>query len=207
MELDMTFNGVCFGKLKLPEVKTSIWGAKVLIQAQPVKILEVATFKAFVRSVIVNDSTRFQLENGECTIRSLGITAHCSYCLEIPIVGMMGPKATLLNLQRNGKNDERLTVTADLQNPGPVEIDHGWSLFELRNDKGESVADLEGDLKFVRGNFSIVLDGTVKKGVAVGETLRLAAVGVESSTWCNETIQFIDTTLQLTPEQVTLLQT
>lgn len=197
MDLDLTFNGFSFGKLHLPSVHTSLWGAKVTIPNQTIKITDMAIYKAFIRSVLVDTETCFQLENGTCTIKALGITAHCNYCLEIPIMGMMGPKTVVKNVEKDG--DGHLRVIVDVQNPGPVEIQHGWSLFELRNDKGETVADLEGDFELKRGWSEVVLAGKLRDGAAFAATekSRLVARGVEGSTWCNETIQFIDTSLEL----------
>lgn len=206
MDLDLTFNGFTFGKLHLPSVHTSLWGTKVTIANQTIKITDLAIYKAFIRSIIVDNETCFQLENGTCTIKALGVTAHCNYCLEIPILGMMGPRTVLKRIEKDG--DGHVRVAVDVQNPGPVEIQHGWSLFELRNDKGETVADLEGDFELKRGWSELALSGKLREGapLAATENSRLVVRGVESSSWCNETIQFIDTALSLKPAHLESLR-
>lgn len=206
MALDLTFNGFVFGKLHLPAIHTSIWGTKVTITNQTIKITDMAIYKAFIRSIIVDSETCFQLENGTCTIKALSITAHCNYCLEIPIMGMMGPRAVVKKIEKDG--DGHVRVSVDVQNPGPVEIQHGRSQFELRNAKGETLADLEGDFDLKRDWSELVLSGKLRDGAALAATekSRLVARGVENGSWCNETIQFIDTALSLKPAHLESLQ-
>lgn len=206
MDLDLTFNGFTFGKLRLPSVHTSFWGTKVTVTNQTIRVTDMAIYKAFIRSVIVDNETCFQLENGQCTIKALGITAHCNYCLEIPIIGMMGPKTSVTKIEKDG--DGHVRVNIGVQNPGPVEIQHGWSLFELRSDKGDTLADLEGNFKLKRGWSEIILSGKLRDGapLAATEKSRLVARGVEGGSWCNETIQFIDTALNLKPVHLESLQ-
>lgn len=203
VELELTFNGCCFGKLRLPEVKTSLWGTKVAIREQKLQILDMAVFKAYMRSVIINNDTCFQLENGECTIRSFGVVAHCSYCLDIPTPGMMGPKATLQKVCRDGCDT---TLTLKFHNPSPVELDHGTTIFELRNCKGESLAEFRGALDIVRGDFDVVLRGRLKSGATASRELRLVGVGVDSDTWCKETAGYFEVALEIRPELVHLLE-
>lgn len=203
MELDLTFDGFCFGKINLPEVKTSIWGAKVPIEGQRIHILDMTTYKSFVRSLMVNDETRFQLENGVCTIKSLGIIAHCNYCLDIPIRGMSGPKFNIKNAERNGKE---VILTLIVHNPSPVEIDHGACIFDLRNTNDESLMELRGNLKIVRGDFEVVLRGKSKKGVIPTDKARLVGTGVEGKSWCRETIQYLDVMGDLDHETTNLLR-
>lgn len=202
MDLELVFNGDCFGKLSLPEFKTNFWGATVSILDQKIDILDMAAHKAFVRSVIVDDETSFLLENGTCTIKAVGITAHCDYCLEVPLRGMMGPKFTLTRMNRIG---ETLTAEFQAENPSPVEIDHGASTFEIRNDKNETVAEMKGNLKIKRGSFKFRLRGTAKQGVAPSGKSRLVGIGVEDNSWCNETIQNIDVNFEIDSESLLLL--
>lgn len=206
MELDLTFNGFSFGKIHLPSIHTSLWGTKVNIYDQTIKITDMAIYKAFIRSILTDNETCFQLENGTCTIKALGVTAHCNYCLEIPILGMLGPKTVIKKIDKDGDGHVRAVI--DVQNPGPVEIYHGWSLFELKNDKQETVADLEGNFELKRGWSELALAGKLRDGAAFSATAksRLVAKGVEANTWCNETIQFIDTSVELKRHHLENLQ-
>ncbi|KAF7540393.1 hypothetical protein G7Z17_g12197 [Cylindrodendrum hubeiense] len=184
MVLDLTFNGSAFGKLALPKVRTSFWGTKVVVQEQVINITDMAIYRAFVRSIMVDDDTNFQLENGACTVRALGLTAHCDYNLDIPIKAMKGPRATLQKVSRSG--DDGIAVTVRMHNPSPVELNHGVCTFELRNDQGERMAELRGQLKIVRGQFDLSLHGTTRTGVAPSDKVRLVGVGVDGSSWCND---------------------
>lgn len=204
MEVDLTFNGSPFGKVKLPGTKTSIWGAPVKIIDQRLHITDMTVFKAYVRSTIVDDDTSFRLDNGVCTIKSLGLTANCTYGAEVASKAMMGPRMTLAKLDRS---EDDISVTLTVQNPSPLEIDYPVSFFELRNTNNETMAELKGGLKIVRGSFDLMLQGKVKAGVVlVGGKVRLVGVGVEGASWCNETVQYIDTVMDVSPNLAKVLQ-
>ncbi|POR34150.1 Uncharacterized protein TPAR_05670 [Tolypocladium paradoxum] len=199
MVIELTFNGFCFAKMELPEVKTSIWGTQVTVRDQRLEILDKAIFKAYLRSVIVDDDTNFQLENGDCTVTALGIRAHCNYCLNIPIRGMMGPKASVVSLEREGDD---MTMVVAVENPSPVEIDHGMTLFELRNAEGALMVELRGNLQIVRGTCECTMRGKVNAGVASSLRTRLVGVCAEGSSWCRETAEYFDVGLDMKPEFV-----
>ncbi|KPM37207.1 hypothetical protein AK830_g9373 [Neonectria ditissima] len=199
MVLDLTFNDCAFGKLALPEVRTGFWGTKVVVPEQTINITDMATYRAFVRSIMVDDDTSFRLENGECTIRALGLTAHCDYSLDVPLRAMKGPRVTLRAVSRSG--DDGIAATFRMHNPSPVELDHGSvCAFELRNDQGQRLADLRGELRIVRGRFDFTLHGTTRNGVAPSDKLRLVGVGVDGSSWCNDTVQHLDAVIAVSPE-------
>lgn len=200
---DLTFNGSVFGKLQLPEVRMSRGEAPVVVEEQRVQITDMTAFRMLIFSIVVGETVCLQLGNGECDIRVMGIVAHCSCCIDVLVQGMMGPKATIQHISRNGHS---ISMALECQNPGPVSIDHGQSLFELRNDAGLVLADLEGPFDLALGRFEVHLHGSLVEGVTAGRQIRLVAVGTQYETWCNETIQYIDMRLELTPEQVGLLQ-
>jgi hypothetical protein len=204
MDLDLTFNGSPFGRLSLSEIRMSLWGTTVTVQEQPVTISNMANFKSFIHSVIFSDETRFQLDNGVCDIKALGIVAYCNYCVEVPLQGMMGPRVTLKQINRTNSS---IDVVLEFRNPSPVEIDHGRSVFELRNDRGGVIADLRGDFNLRRGRVKVYLYGHLRPKVWVGENVSLAGVGVESHTWCDETIQSVNVALNLQAEHIRLLHT
>ncbi|PNY28498.1 Uncharacterized protein TCAP_01568 [Tolypocladium capitatum] len=204
MVIELTFDGLCFAKMRLPEVKTSIWGTRVTVRDQRLEILDKTIFKAYLRSVIVDDDTNFQLENGECTVTALGIKAHCNYCLNIPIRAMAGPKASVASLEREG---EDITMVVAIENPSPVEIDHGVTLFELRDGQGASVAELTGNLQIVRGTSECTLRGKLVAGATrPSSRARLVGVCTESSSWCRETAEYFDVGLDVKPEFAGVLQ-
>ncbi|KAH7157088.1 hypothetical protein EDB81DRAFT_412921 [Dactylonectria macrodidyma] len=192
MVLDLTFNDFAFGKLALLEVRTRFLGTRVVVQEQNIAITDATTFRAFVRSIMVDNDTSFQLDNGTCTVRALGVTAHCNYTLDVPVQAMRGPRATLRMLSRSNEGDDGITITVRVRNPSPVELDHGVCAFELRNDKGECMAELSGQLKIVRGQFDLNLHGTTRTGVAPSDKVRLVGVGEGASSWCNDFDAILD---------------
>jgi hypothetical protein len=202
MTVDLTFNGACFGKLNLPEVRTSPSGADVVIENQDTEVLDMAAFKAFVRSLMVDEKLVLKLDNGNCTITAFGLTAHCVYAKEVQLVGMNGPKVQMASTtaSRDG-----ISSTMTIFNPSPLEIDHGISMFEIQNDKKEALAELKGDLKIIRGDFESTMQGAIKKDVATAGTARLVGKGVEEMSWCNDTVKNIDVAFQLTPEFTALV--
>ncbi|KEY70402.1 hypothetical protein S7711_06570 [Stachybotrys chartarum IBT 7711] len=198
MHLDLAYNGTRFAKMHMPEITTRWRGTEVKVREQKVEILDMATYKDYVRSVMVAEHSGFQLENGVCTITALGITIPCTYRLRIPIRGMMGPAAALTKVER--REGDVLAVTVKLSNPSPVELDHGLSIFEFRNMTGHLMGTLKGDVKIVRGDFEVQLEGKLEKGITPTDKARLVGKEVEGDTWCNETIKYIDLVVDVTPE-------
>lgn len=177
--LDLTFDGVPFGQLQLPEIRMSRRDTSVTVEGQHIQITDMAVFHALVRSIVVRRTTCLGLENGECDIDFMGIVAHCACGIEVSIQGIMGPKATLERISREGRS---INLSLEFHNPGSVSIDHGWCLLELRNDEGTVLADLEGPLNLGMGRFEVCLRGYLMKGVEVGKQARLVAIGTECKT-------------------------
>ncbi|KAI9158463.1 hypothetical protein HJFPF1_06458 [Paramyrothecium foliicola] len=199
MEVNLTFDGHCFSTMCLPELCTSWWGTDIVVRDQRVKITDMAAYKDYVRSVISSEDTGFKLENGGCTISALGLSVDCNYNLDVPLKGMGGLKGAIKNIER--KEGAKLMMTVILHNPSPVEIDHGMSLFELRNPHKGVLATLKGGLKILRGDFDVMLEGELLQGAVETKAVTLAGIGVEGNTWCSETIKFIQPTMELTSEQ------
>lgn len=194
MDLDLMFDGFVFGRLRLPKIRTSYWGAKVMVENQTIEIIDLPTYKMFVRSVILNDETSFQLEHGNCTISAMGLTNHCDFNLDLSMGGMGGLPVTLKKLHRDG---DSITTIFEFNNTSPVEIDHGLCKFDMVNDRGQTLATLEGDFKLVHGKSKVTFQGTVCEGAMPSDKVRLMGVGTDQLTWCNETIKFIDSVFDM----------
>lgn len=202
MELDLMFDGYCFGRLNLPEIRTSFRGAKVMVHDQTIEILDVAAYKMFVRSVILGAETSFQLDNGDCTISALGLSKSCDYALDLSMRGMGGLAATLKKVHRDG---DSITAIFEFANPSPVEIEHGFCSFAILNDRGGRVASLTAELRIVQGAFKVTMQGSLCPGAVVSERARLVGVGTEQLSWCNETIKFIDSVFDVKEEFMDML--
>ncbi|OLN91941.1 hypothetical protein CCHL11_01531 [Colletotrichum chlorophyti] len=203
MTVDMMFNGGCFGKLDLPEVKTKSGGTEVVVDDQVIKIIDREAFKAFVKAIMCDESLVLRLDNGECTIKALGLSANVKYAKDVQIVGMGGPKIAQINSAERGGG---FVNTMKVYNPSPLEIDHGVSMFEIRNESGEVLAELKGYLKIVKGDFESTLHGSIKKGAKPSNTAKLVGVGTQDKNWCNETIQYINCSFSVTPQFAQMLQ-
>ncbi|KAM0553896.1 hypothetical protein ACHAPJ_007242 [Fusarium lateritium] len=204
MNADLSFNGSKFGKVKLPEIQTSFWGTKLVIQGQRIDITNQATYHAFIRSLIVDDETSLRLESNGCTVRALTTSSTCNLQLDMPLKAMGGPRMTLKKLSRSGEN---ITITFDLKNPGPVEVDQGTCLFELQNGHSETLAKLRGELNIARGQSEVILHGTTRNEVVPSHRSRLVGVGVEGNekSWPRETIREFDVVFDLEPKFAELL--
>ncbi|KAL0940972.1 uncharacterized protein CTRU02_203735 [Colletotrichum truncatum] len=204
MTVDMMFNGACFGKLDLPEVKTKSSGTMVIVTDQHIKILDRNAFMAFVKAIMCDDNLILRLDNGNCTIKALGLSANVKYSKDVHITGMKGPKLAQVNSAPRGSG---FANTMKVYNPSPLEIDHGVSMFELRNEgSGEVLAELKGDLKIVRGEFEITMEGTLNKGTKPSDKAVMVGLGTQEKNWCSETIKNINCPFSVTPQFCQLLQ-
>ncbi|KAF6826724.1 hypothetical protein CMUS01_09307 [Colletotrichum musicola] len=203
MTVDMMFNGGCFGKLDLPEVKTKSSGTLVVVRDQVIKIIDRNAFMAFVKAIMCDENLVLRLDNGNCTIKALGLSANVKYAKDVPIVGMKGPKISQVNSAPRGSG---FVNTMKVYNPSPLEIDHGVSMFELRNESGEVLAELKGDLKIVRGEFESTLEGTLKKGTKPSDKAVMVGLGTQEKNWCDETIKNINCPFSITPQFAQMLQ-
>ncbi|KAK2070853.1 hypothetical protein P8C59_005317 [Phyllachora maydis] len=195
MVVDMTFNGGCFGKLQLPEVKTASGGVPVNIYDQHIKILDMACFKAFVKSLMHDEHLILKLDNGQCTIKTLGMSSNVIYRKEIHLKGMRGPPVEIR------KATETFNTMA-VRNLSPLEIDHGVSSFHIQDGAGNTVAELRGPLEIKRGEFEVTM--TIKRTgrKPCGNEGTLVGAGTDNDAWTSETLVYINTPVKLTEEFV-----
>ncbi|KAF5575570.1 ubiquitin ligase (Hul4) [Fusarium pseudocircinatum] len=203
-EASLTFNGAVFGRTKLPQIQTSFWGTDFVAQEQRIEIIDYTNYCAFVRSIIVDDETNLQLQNSNCTVKALGLSSVCNLRLDMPLKAIGGPRMAVKKLSRLG-ND--VTIVFSLSCPGPVELDHGFCIFELRNGRSETLAELKGELNIAAGQTELTLHGTTRDGVVASNRVRLVGVGVEAKekSWLNKTIREIDVPIDLDPKCVEIL--
>lgn len=201
MDVDLHFEGRCYGRLTLPEMTTKSGGANVAVVDQLVRITDMTTYQAFVHSVITSDQTDFRMENGLCRIRALMLNFSCIYGMTIPFKGMGGPRMTVVDVQREGQGED-ITLLVRFLNPSPIEIDHGMSHFKIMHgfEEEDPVAEMQGDMHIIRGEFTIPFTGKLRRPLPKGATiLRISGAGVEGGSWCDETIKNIDVTIDLDP--------
>ncbi|EXA42489.1 hypothetical protein FOVG_07711 [Fusarium oxysporum f. sp. pisi HDV247] len=203
-EASLSFNGTVFGQIKLPQTQTNFWGTDFVAQEQRIEITDYTNYCAFIRSIIVDDATSLQLENNNCTVRALGTSSVCNLRLDMPLKAIGGPRMAVKKLSRLG-ND--VTIVFGLSCSGPVELVHGFCIFELRNGHSETLAELKGELNIATGQTELTLHGTTRDGAVASNRIRLVGVGVEAKekSWLNETIREIDVPVDLEPKCVEIL--
>lgn len=203
MVVDLCFGGQAWGKLQLPEIVTNSSGTDIICAQQEIKITNQDAFRAFVKALMLDDELVLSLDNGDCHITSkiMGMTLKSTivYKQDLVIKGMGGPKVSLVDTS-GGKN------TLKVQNPSPLELDHGISNFDIVDAaSGDAVAQLKGQLNIVRGTFDATLGINFQgKQVAPGAKLRLVGKGTENQSWMNETLKYINQEFDATPQFASL---
>ena len=195
MTVDLSFKDKVFAQVDLPEVHCSAGGTAVNVTEQLIKIEDMDAYKAFVRSLTLDERLTLQLRNGKCSIKAMGLTSKCQYAKDVELVGMNGPRIEDVELLRTDDAD-RFTSKMNVINPSPLEIDHGMSEFQLENEAGETIADLKGELKIIRGTSTLTTECVMRKAVSTAGA-RLVGRGVEVESWCSETIKNINVPVRL----------
>ncbi|CVK86794.1 uncharacterized protein FMAN_05938 [Fusarium mangiferae] len=203
-EASLSFNGTVFGRIKLPQIQTSVWGTGFVAQEQRIEITDYTNYCAFIRSIIVDNETSLQLYNRNCTVRALGTSSICNLRLDMPLKAIGGPRMAVKKLSRLGCD---VTIVFSLSCSDPVELDHGCCIFELRNGHNETLAELKGELNIAGSQTELTLHGTTRDGAIVSKRVRLVGVGVEAKerSWLNETIRELDVPVDLEPKCVEIL--
>jgi hypothetical protein len=203
MEVDMAGPGGAFGKLRLPEVITHSSGTTVTVTDQEIKITNMEAFKAFVKSLMQDETLILRLENGHATIKAFLLRSNIIYAKDVHLKGMNGPKTLMVKTEGDGK---AFTNTMKATNPSPVEIDIGTMKMDVVNGKGEKIAEQKGKLYLMRGETEYTMSGTVT-GIAADGEARAIGLGVEEDNWNNQTITSLNTPITLTDEFTTLCKT
>lgn len=196
LTVDMVGPAGIFGKLELPEVKTKSSGTIVNIPAQVIKIIDHAAYQAFVKSIQLDEKLTLRLENGQGTIKALGMKSKIVYKKNVELLGMNGPKTELVKtvaIEGGFKN------TIKIYNPSPLEIDLGKNTFQFIDEAGQVIAEQTGDLDIPRGDSYHESDGVVLAKTSSGK-INLAGKDVSQPSWLKETIKYFNTPIGLTAE-------
>lgn len=191
MEVDLIFRAACFGKFKLPQVKTRSGGSEIKIYDQTIQVLDMAAFRGFVKSIINDDSLVLTLDNGQCSITAFGVTGRCTYRKDIGLKGMDGPATRIVDVKDG-------VATFIVTNPSAMEIDHGISMFDIQTLDGGTIAQLKGPLAITRGECEVSMAlSRASTGPSPGSDVTMVGMGGENEAWTSETIKFFRTTLAL----------
>lgn len=200
MDLDMSCPSGSFGRLHLPSIITKSTGTTITVTDQLIKITNMTAFKGFVKSLTQDESLVFRLENGHATIKGFLLYAKITYSKDVQLKGMNGPRTEMVSTEVKGKGFVNRMKT---WNPSPVEMDVGTVKQDVRNGKGETIAEQKGVVYYTRGETEYAMEGTLTGLLPDGES-RIVGVGAEEDNWNNETIPFHDTPMNLTDEFVAL---
>jgi hypothetical protein len=200
MTVDMIGPKGVFGRLDLPEVKTKSSGTDVKIEDQLIQIVDHEAYQAFVKSIQLDEKLTLRLDNGQGTIKSLGMKSKIVYKKNVDLLGMNGPKIEIL---KTVKTETGFKNTLKITNPSPLEIDIGDSTFEFVDEQGTIIAEEHGGLDIPRGDSYHEVVGTVT-GKAPSGVVRLLGKDVEKDSWLKTTIKYFESPITLTPEMVEL---
>jgi len=200
LTVDMIGPQGVFGKLNLPEVKTKSSGTFVNIPPQLIKIVDHVAYQAFVKSIQLDEKLTLRLDNGEGTIKALGMKSKIVYRKNVELMGMNGPKTELV---KTVATDGGFKNTIKIYNPSPLEIDLGENTFEFVDEAGQVIAEQSGRLDIPRGESYHEVVGSVKAKTASGK-INLVGKDVEKVSWLKETIKYFNTPIGLTPEMKNL---
>jgi len=203
MTVDLVGPKGSFGKLNLPEVKTTSKGALVNVPDQLIKITDMDAYLAFTKSLQLDEKLTMHLDNGQGTIKALGMRSKIVYKKPVHMLGMDGPQTQILKTEILG--DGTFKNTMKIVNPSPVEIDMGNVSFAFKNGAGETLATQTGQVFIVRGETIYTATGSVK---AKGNTDKISMVGLEadSDSWIKHTLGWFNVPVSLTPEMEQLLK-
>jgi hypothetical protein len=205
MTVDMIGPKGAFGRLDLPEVKTNIRGADVLIRDQHIQITDLEAYLAFSRSIQLDEKLSMLLDNGIGQIKALGfLKANIKYKKQVDILGMDGPQTEILKTEILADGTFKNSVR--IINPSPVEIELGKVSMHFKSATGEILATQEADIFIVRGETLYEATGKV---VAKGDVANIHLVGGEELTkksWIKSTLDNFDVPIKLTPELESLLK-
>jgi hypothetical protein len=193
MTVDLVGPAGAFGKLGLPEVKTSSRGADVHIDPQKIDITDYEAFKAFVKSITQDEKLTLRLENGKGTIKALGMKSNITYKKPVELAGMNGPKARIVKAE--GTKDD-VKIQLQVFNPSPVEMDLGVAISELHTADGTKVGDVTGSQQIVRGDNQNEMTGKITGTVSQGPA-KLVGIGAEGDTWTKDTNKYLIMNVQV----------
>jgi hypothetical protein len=201
MTVDLVGPRGVFGKLNLPEVKTSSKGANVNIPDQKIDIVDMVAYEAFVKSIQLDQKLTLRLDNGQGTIKALGLTAKIVYKKEVQLMGMNGPVTQVVKTETTGSGFKN---TMKIINPSPLEIDLGSPTFAFKNAAGEVLATQTGKLFISRGETIYTVTGEVKSKGSADKPI-LVGQSTDHDSWINDTIRFFNAPISLTPEMQSLV--
>lgn len=189
-----------FGKLQLPEVKTNSKGTDVHIDPQRIDISDYEAFLGFVQAIMQQDSLILSLENGEGTVKAMGMKSKIVYKKQIELSGMNGPKARITKVEGSKENAQ---IGLQVFNPSPLEIDLGTAIYEVQGEDGTKIMNIEGQQHITRGGSQHTLSGKVEGTVTEGPG-KLVGLGAKEDAWTQDSNKFINIRLNLGSELAAL---
>jgi len=203
MTVDMVGPKGVFGRLDLPEVKTTSKGAVVNVNDQLIKITNQEAYLAFTKSIQIDEKLSMELDNGQGTIKALGMKSKIVYKKPVHMLGMDGPQTQIVKTEVTGPDS--FVNTMKIINPSPVEIDMGESIMHFKNAAGQLLATQVAKVFIVRGETIYQAQGKV---VAKGDISRVTLVGDGSNkdSWLKHTLNWFQVPLRITPELAGLLK-
>ncbi|XWW95725.1 hypothetical protein V2A60_003692 [Cordyceps javanica] len=164
------------------------FGADIAIVEQPVNIIDMEAFKAFVAAIMRDEDLTLQLANGHTTVKSMGMKTTIVYNKVIHLKGLKSLQTTLLKMEP-GTDGSKSIIS--MMNPSQFELDLGTVIYEVQDKNGQRIGEQKGATYVQRGESSLALHGLVTGDVLSGET-RFVGVDVEEENWLKQIMGSIE---------------
>lgn len=188
MTVDLVGPRGAFGRLDVPMIKMGSLGADVTIVEQPISIIDMSAFKAFVEAIMKDESLTLRLENGHTTVKSMGMKSTIVYNKVIHLKGLKLLQTTLLKMEPDAGGVKSII---SLVNPSQFEVDLGTVIYEVQDKHGRRIGEQRGATHVQRGQSSLTLHGSIAGEVSSGET-KFVGVDVEEQNWLKQIMGSID---------------
>lgn len=204
MTIDLAGPAGRYGKLEIPQIKITPTETKIKIKDQKISIIDMQAFHGLTKALIRDDQTTLSLENGNATVKVLGMTFPIKFNKNVDVAGMKGPKTEFIDASENGD-----TVVAKISNPSPLEMDLGTAVFECRNGDGRALAQQKGKIFITQGESKHEVSMKVTVGDDMenaGDISKLWMVGIDvegegvEKSWMRQGIKNYNVELPVTTE-------
>ncbi len=188
MTVDLVGPSGTFGRLDVPTIKMGSFGADITIVDQMIRIVDMKAFEAFVQAIMRDESLVLRLENGQTTIKSMGMKSSIVYRKTIHLKGLKLLKTTLLKTEQD---ESCVRSSFSMTNPSQFEVDLGTVIYEVQDGNGVRIGEQKGATHVKRGESSLTLFGPVSGSISRNET-RFVGVDVEEDNWLKEIIRSVN---------------
>lgn len=208
MTIDLVGPGGRYAQLALPQVSITPKETRIKIEDQRINILDMEAFMTFTEVLVRGGKGTLSLENGQATVKVMGMTFPIKFNKKCEMMGMNGPRTEFVTADGTGD-----VVFAKIWNPSPLEMDLGSAIFECRNKEGRALARFKGRIVISHGASKHEMKMNItaaEEMMSAGDVSQLwvIGVGVESKeeTWLNQGIRSYNVEMPVTEDLLKLIR-